>query len=57
MPVVEGRHGHLPPIEDRKHFDEINDALDAEHDVKFKGKKYTQPNSSRKVTESDSSRK
>jgi hypothetical protein len=39
IPNHDGRAGLLPPIEDsRKHFDEINEALDAEHDVKFKSK-------------------
>jgi len=39
IPNHDGRAGLLPPIEDsRKHFDEINEALDAEHDVKFKNK-------------------
>ena len=39
IPQHDGRAGQLPPIEDsRKHFDEINEALDAEHDVQFKSK-------------------
>jgi hypothetical protein len=36
LPQVEGRTGHLPPIEDSKHFDEVNEKLNAEPDSKFR---------------------
>ena len=59
VPVQDGRHGHLPPLadEDRKHFDEINEALDAEHDVKIRNKKNTQSSTRKQTSGAESNRK
>jgi len=59
VPVQEGRHGHLPPIadEDRKHFDEINEALDAEHNVKLRNSKGSHSTARKQQSGAESSRK